>query len=662
MIKKKKRIVCEINRRGFKGGGLKSVHNSIGNMENFSIMKNSSLISSHARATNDVRIYRSFKILIASLLFTQTLYDVLLKIQGVDSVIQHHYKSKNPNQTRIYQSKNVSTIFRDQSRNFVIPKMDNNLVLFHGQQEPRSDAEYDRGLKKSFSNTIKKSLTNIKDSLNIDSINNRLYQSNFQPNDHGLYVEIHREIDDKWPIEISRYGEISIPISKYGDRKERSFLASKDKLFADGGKKNLIQSVNNLPTGGRHVANLNRQYLPNGPPPFKPSALMLGLVSRGAMEKLKRTSTFKRMYKSKAYYLFLDILRQLNLVAESISKKKMDLAQVQLDAIQTIINKLNPKSKHNPKLKWPLVMLNPQFVRELISSPTFLVMLFHAVEVGYMSMPGNFFLKPLVKLIAQPDPEKEEKIWWRRKRLYDTLNGHGSSELQPNLRTIHFRNPGEPTPIAIPTVVNIFRKLTNRPSPNPATFKQHFIYPSGSIPRPVSTILDLSGNSISDNDLYMNNMQEDAFLANQLKPRHPLDHKQSQGEESNENSQFQLARGTTWSQSIIKPEYFEQIASANQEDWLTHRPRPEQLLSKQEFDSLDPQDKERMMREIRDRFEESKWTNELIKQHSEFIETFSNSPDTMVFEPETQNSSENAQTVIPGEGSRGKIIVTQAFK
>lgn len=637
MLKKSKRIVCEINEREFKGGGSKSTCNSIRNMGNSSMSKKSSLISFHARATNDVRIYGKFKILITSFLFTVALSDM---IPNIDCTNQYHRKSINHNKYRIFQSKNVSANHHNPSRN-------NAPVLLYSQQKPKNHAEL---IRTNLPNSIKRSFISMKNSLSIDDINNRFSQVILQPNDfNGLYVELHNENDAKQLIDVSRYGEISIPISKYGDRKERSFLF-RDRLSASGGKKNLIQPVKDLPTGGRYVANPNRQYLPGGPPPFRPSSLMLGAASSGVVDILKQTTTFKRMYKSKAYYLFLDILRQLNLVAENISKKKMDLARVQFEAIQAIINKLTSKSKHFLKLKWPIVMLNPQFVRELMSSPTFLVMLFHAVEVAYMSMPGNFFLKPLVKLVAQPSPEKEEKIWWRRKRLYDTLNGHGSSELQPNLKTIHFQNYGEQTPIALPKIVNVFRKLTNRPPPNPATFKQHFIYPSGSIPRPVGTILNFDGNSIYDSNLYMNNLQEDAFLANQLKTGHPLDHKKSHDEESAPNSQIHLARGTILGQTIVKPVYsYDQINQTNHEEWLAHRLQPEQLMSQEEFDSLDPRDKERMMREIRSRYEESQWTNELIKQHSDFIDAFTNNPDTTVLESKAHNSIENGQVKVTGE-------------
>lgn len=641
MIKKKKRIIGEINRREFKGGGSESRHSSFEEMENSSTFKKSSLISHHARAANDVRIYRKFKLLITSLLFTQTLNDITFKIQGINC-IDHHRLQKTAILDRF-----LTNQFRNISSNYY-----NSGKIFH-KHENDNHNRLDEGSNKRFSHSIKRSLQNhsenIKDSMKINDINERLKRDNSQPT-HGLYVELQSEVGDKRSIDISRYGEIRVPMTKNRGRKERSFL-SKDKLFVNQGKQKLIQPISSSPTGGRYVANLKRHYLPNGPPPFKPSTLMLGTLSGGALEKFKRTSIFKQMYRSKAYYLFLDVLSQLNLIADNISKKKMDLAQVQMEAIQTIMNKLTPKFGHNLKTKWPLVMLNPQFFRELVSSPTFLVMLFHAVEVAHMSMPGNLLLKPLVQLIAQPSPEKEEKIWWRRKRLYDTLNGRGSSELQPNLKTIHFRNPGEQTPIAIPKIVNIFRKLTNRPSPDPTTHKQHFIYPSSSIPQPVSSVLDLKGNQIHDNDLYMNAAQEDAFLANQLKTNYQINQNQPQDEESMDDWQTQFAKGTSLNQAIVKPEFYDQMALGNQEEWLTYRPHPEQLMSKQEFDSLDPQDKERMMQEVRDRFEESKWTNELIRQHSEFIEAFTNRPGNPTSEPEAHNSIENSQITIAGEGN-----------
>lgn len=637
MVRKKKRIICKINRREFKGGGSRRTHSLFEEMENSSIFKKSSLISHHARAKKDVRIYRKFKILITSLLFTQTLSDITLKIQSINCINHHLQRTKFLDRFRTNQFGNISSNYYNPARNFHKHENDNYSRLVEGPKETISHS-----IKRSLQNHFE----NIRDSMKNNDINKRLKKDNLQPT-HGLYVEV----GGKQPIDISRYGEIRVPfIKNESGRRERSFL-SKDKLPFNQGKRKPIQTISSSPTGGRYVASLNRHYLPNGPPPFQPSTFMLGTLSGGALERLKRTSTFKRMYRSKAYYLFLDILRQLNLIADNISKKKMDLAQVQMETIQTIINKITPRFGNNLKTKWPLVMLNPQFFRELISSPTFLVMLFHAVEVAYMTMPGSLLLKSLVQLIAQPSPEKEEKIWWRRKRLYDTLNGHGSSELQPNLKTINFRNPGEQTPIAIPKIVSIFRKLTNRPPPDPTTHKQHFIYPSSSIPQQVSSILDLKGSQIHDNDLYMNAVQESAFLANQLKAKYQINHKQPQNEESMDDWQTLYAKGTTSNQAIMKPEYFDQMALGNQEEWLTYRPHPEQLMSKQEFDSLDPQDKERMMQEVRDRFEESKWTNELIRQQSEFIEAFTNSPENQTLRPENHDSIENSQTTITGEGN-----------
>jgi hypothetical protein len=186
--------------------------------------------------------------------------------------------------------------------------------------------------------------------------------------------------------------------------------------------------------------------LPSGPPPFRPPSLLLSLNSWGALEKLKRTKIFKRMYKSRAYYLFLDVIQQLVIMLDNIAKKKIDLTDSNVATIQAVVHKLAFKGGQKLKLKWPLVMLNPHFIKELLGTPTMLVMLFHAIEVAYMSLPTAFWLKPLVKLVKQPSPEKEDEVWWRRKRLYDIVNGPGSSELQPNLKAIHFkRPPAEPS-------------------------------------------------------------------------------------------------------------------------------------------------------------------------------------------------------------------------
>lgn len=406
--------------------------------------------------------------------------------------------------------------------------------------------------------------------------------------------------------------------------------------LANGQTFQLYPFIKSLPVDGNLDSTIARhesqqQYLPDGPPPFKPPMLALDEASRRVLKKLKQTLIFKRMYKPKIYYLYLDTLRGLTLLAENLSRKKFSLASSKYDALQMILNKLTWKGSQALKLKWPIILLNPKFLREMLSNPTFLVMLFHAVEVAYVSMPMKIWLRPLMKLIAQPSPESEEKVWWRRKRLYDTLNGHGASELQPNLKKIHFRNPGEPTPIAIPNVVHLVRNLMNRPGPNPAhhrhpSINESFKQISNHMNPDSHTHYTLNyGNNGQDS--HMTDPQEEVFLTNQIGVKHndkdPENAATTLVENETSDWPLEMMESGVVGQSI-DPLSNQQPAMnpPDQEDWLSQQPNEDQLMSQHEFDSLDPREKDMVLNEARKRFEESKWTNELIKEHSDLINSF----------------------------------------
>lgn len=431
------------------------------------------------------------------------------------------------------------------------------------------------------------------------------------------------------------------------------------------------------------------KILPSGPPPFRPSSLMLGLGTSGALDKLKRTKMFKRMYKSKVYYLFLDVLQQLNILVDKMAKKKIDVTGAHMAAIQATVSQLALKGGHSLKLKWPLVMLNPHFIKEILSSPTFLVMLFHAIEVAYTSLPAHFWLKPLVKLVKQPSPEKEEKIWWRRKRFYDTLNGHGSSELEPNLKTIHFKNPGSPTPVAFPTLTSIIRHLAGKPPPNP----RHYKYPVNNVivqpdfatphdgfelmennlieAHPTNYDLMNLGTTTSSgddsavnhhaNEMYMTTAQEESFLANQSPHSSGGHHNHHYVEETKDHDVVSASESKTTNQQTRRPpaevhqsmnvDYRSKSGNGQsdrivveQEGWLTQVPSKDELMSQQEFDSLDAHERELVLREARDRFEESRLTNELIKQQNDFVDSFVNRRDDLIARPVAINGNKQSKS------------------
>lgn len=412
----------------------------------------------------------------------------------------------------------------------------------------------------------------------------------------------------------------------------------------------LIKSLSNIERSHKHnLDNSIHKMLPNGPPPFRPSTLLLGLSTTSILDKLKRTRIFKKIYKSKVYYLFLDVLQQLIVLVDKIAKKKIDLTDANMAAIHAVINKFALKGGHKLKLKWPLVMLNPHFIKEILSNPTYLVMLFHAIEVAYMSMPVNFWLKPLVKLVKQPSYEKEEEIWWRRKRIYDTLNGHGASELQPNLKTIHFKNRGQHTPVAFPRIVNRIRQLTGRPAPD----SHHYKYPDDNIyPSDINLYTDqsaiihypvehLSHNLVHppDGGKYNNEVDmNDAFLAKQIpQPGHAS--QQSPTVPTNDwtpaiESNINLQKEP----SEIQTDPLIGALSIDQDHWLSRLPTQDQLMSQSEFDSLDAHERDLVLREAQKRIEESRLTNELIKQQNDIIESFVHRQDDLMVRPDFINN------------------------
>lgn len=479
-------------------------------------------------------------------------------------------------------------------------------------------------------------------------------------------------------LEVSRYGEIPElyhPISEGLKRSSnrqglkrvaKSILsASKDiqhnyqHLPSTGGRRNGFVS-SNIKFGGSSSATTMRKLLPNGPPPFIPPALFLPHTTLAkALHVLKQTKAFKSMYKSKVYYLFLDLLRQLALLADGISKKKIVMTQANLALIESVVSKLAMKGGQLLKLKWPMVLLNPHFLKGILADPTFLVTLFHSLEVAYMAMPLKaFWLKPMLKLVRQPSPEKEEQTWWRRKSFYDTLNGHGSSELQPNLKTVHFRNPGSPAKFAFPHLVKVIHTVAKKPPPNPthnvaidgpyALLQNE--YPNQhdymnenafSFADKIVFNAEQDGHPTKDiqNDHYMTPAQEEAFLNNQIGHNGKANYKKLKNTVPTPSTQFELTQQPEAGVSDLNydggqsSQMHEQVGNnavlpvVSQDDWLTHPPKPEQLMSQDEFNSLDDRDKDLILSEARQRFEESRLTNELIKQHDDLIASFANRKD-----------------------------------
>lgn len=374
-----------------------------------------------------------------------------------------------------------------------------------------------------------------------------------------------------------------------------------------------------------------RHVLPNGPPPFRPTSLLMSETSSKILSKIKKTKAFQQMYKSRAYYLFLDVIERLGTFVDKIASKKVQMTHANIVAVQTFINKILQKSGQKLKLKWPLVMLNPNFLRDILSNPTFLVMLFHTIETAYVSLPTtSFWLKPLMRMVKQPSAEKEEQVWWRRKRLYDTLNGLGSSELQPNLKAHHFRQPGREVSVAVPDVVSGFRKLIGLKPPNPTYFK----HPPEQYPAPIEPPFPLPPQplpSMTQQEIYW---PQDYAMPPSLQPQQ---HVQLQiGEDpyasSNQviDQQTNSDRSKLHSADLVNPTSQDHLIEQSMRgdysvmsgDWLSPGAVSHtDLMSQGEFDSLDQQEKDRVFREFHGHMQESSFINDLIRKQDEYVDS-----------------------------------------
>lgn len=359
---------------------------------------------------------------------------------------------------------------------------------------------------------------------------------------------------------------------------------------------------------------VRNQILPNGPPPFRPPNFLLDLNSNGLLKQLKATQTFKKIYKSNVYYFFLDVLRQLGLLGQQIAHAKMHLMKAKMVAVQAIVNKLISKSGQALKLKWPLIMLNPKFVRQLIRDPAFLVMLFHTIESAYISMPKqNFWLKPLVRLVDQPSLEKEERVWWRRKRQYDLMNGPNSSELQPNLKSKYFKTLkqlDQARPVSknqvIPAFIGAVRKLAGREQPDPSYYQ----YPSqAKLQSHNSGWSHQQDEIIEPIRVYRHSSQTP-----QIEP--PMEDVESSQDESGIIPEQKIV---TYADS--KPSM--QVWEASNLLLSGQHFSPNDILTQAEFDNFDQRQKESVLKEARLTLEDSRLAEELIKQQSDLIDSLS---------------------------------------
>lgn len=424
-----------------------------------------------------------------------------------------------------------------------------------------------------------------------------------------------RELAQQVDTDLSRYAELPVPSDeRISSQKFKSFFS--DLNFKGPHSFSSLSKLRHQQTKytGLGGSGEIQHLLPNGPPPFRPTMLMLSLSNHNLMllDKFKKTLLFKKYYKSKIYNLFLQILQQLSSLLKKMAKEKVLAHKLKVITVHAVLSKLiHSKKNQFTQLKWPLVVLNPAFLRQMLSTPTFLVMLFHAIEVAYTSLPiKHFWLRPLVKMVAQRSPAEEERIWWYRKRFYDSINGLGSSEMEPNLRATHFHTRGKPALIAVPSIGKLMKHFESHNIGVDYAFGQQF-------KQPQAFSYHQTSKEHADESI-LSSAQEESFLANQLK--HYNRHQQM--DHSNQ---------------------------AQQQQWTGQMPSADQLMSQEEFEMMDPQDREYILHEARRRFEESKWTNEIIKQQSDMIDSLAQHN-----EMDDPGNAENRQGVDPLDAANSK--------
>lgn len=397
----------------------------------------------------------------------------------------------------------------------------------------------------------------------------------------------------------------------------------------------------------RSTHSVNGHMLPSGPPPFRPPIVLLNLMnsngnrnSNSLLNKLKTSKTFKNNYISNVYYFYFDVLRQLNILSQKLIEKRLIFSRKKLISIQALINVILNKKGSLIKLKWPLIMLNPKFITNLLRDPTFLVMLFHSIETAYTSMPNKrFILKPLINIVNQPSLEKEERIWWKRKRQYDLINGPNSSELEPNLRAKHFkfRSNLESEELKLNEKIiaklrKFARKLSKKGQINPTYYR----YPL------IATQQETSMNSNSNSNKYPNGSNWIRYLEPHEDTEGPQTIDDYEFNNNNDNYYSSIDQITYKDSKPASVVHLESNGEKNAHyDYQT-------IMSPFEFESLEPKERKLILLEAKRSFEESKLTDELIKQQTELIESFTNNKQNQFYDENINNNNINLDQTYKG--------------
>lgn len=404
------------------------------------------------------------------------------------------------------------------------------------------------------------------------------------------------------------------------------------------------------------------QTLPKGPPPLGPSKLLLGLneARRTHMKKIKgfssiidnrhlnRFASITKKKKDQLEYILLDSMKQLTLLSQSMKQHlhPINLKLVKADEIKLALEAflLNLSSKmsnfnkgarlnfkkhnHNQSAQWPLILLsNPRFLTNLMSDPNFLVSLFNTIETAYVSMPRkNLWLKPLLKIVSQRAPEKEERIWWRRKQHYDLMNGPNASELEPNLQSKGFRTVHKaqghslilkPAKLAIPATVALLRKLTQKRPPDPSYYKYPKSIASSNHIHSFQPSIE-HANMLIDTSKHPIAVSSPIWATSHVVDEHG-GHKQSQYYQNWDHSNLppEGQASNELQQPIDSSAHDQQAQQHGDQLLLASSP----LMSESELANLDPHELELIYEQAKRHFEESSFTDKLIKEHTDFIES-----------------------------------------
>lgn len=354
----------------------------------------------------------------------------------------------------------------------------------------------------------------------------------------------------------------------------------------------------------------------------------------------------------KLFHLLEECKQKFASIVNSLAVKKTQVGADTMQSFHYSLNRLMIEMSDKFRFKFPL--LDKRFIHSLFSDPALLVMLWNAAEIAHMSLPiGKLLFKPIVKLAAQPNFEKEEKIWWRRKRIFDVLNGFGSSEFEPNLRSADFRLPkynhAQATQYSFPWLGQILRNLGIK---HPFVSAVHYPRPGFKQQLQQQTGINLlasdsnQSHALADNDSHTSIPQphlipmqhDDNVDGTYIQSNYIDDLKSSSDEQINystevpiatESNNFEMTNGSetneqTFDSHLHSHQEFEPTIDSNN-------------LDAKDFEKLDGKEKEFVVSEFRKHLNEFEQTNKLIDQQRQLVESLKQEETNKGIENDPQN-------------------------